>query len=519
LQRISERARRGYRLPCRTTPTGWWRAEFLERNSINKAAQAADQTQRMQELDALAEKSEGDTTLTLSDDDFIAWIGERDHLDSSAVLRLVTLCRRLLLSIRQLVGRWVRGLVRAWPRVARALVALLGERRAVRQSLVALVLNGSTSLIAGAVLGSVTATFTALPGLLVMVPAAIGLRGNVFSAFGNRLSTSIHTGTFELSTRRGGVVWQNIAASLCLTLGMSAVLAGLAKVVAVALGIPGTVSVLTLALVSIIGGLLASAVVLVAAVLLATLAVRFDWDLDNVTAPLVSTLGDVLTLPALWLASLLVSSPVVASVGGATLLVVAIGALVLGWRARDQILRRIVRESLPVLTLAALLSTLSGVAIEHRLASFAALPALLVLQPAFVSSAGALGGILSARLSSKLHLGIVDPRPWPGSDSRRDLVSVFLLGAPVFLFNAVGAHVVARALGEASPGLDAMVAASMIGGFFAVAFVVVVGYYGTIVSVTVGVDPDTYGIPIVTSSVDLVGAVALIATLDALGTI
>ena len=94
---------------------------------------------------------------------------------------------------------------------------------------------------------------------------------------------------------------------------------------------------------------------------------------------------------------------------------------------------------------------------------------------------------------------------------------MFLLGAPVFLFNAVGAHVVATLLGQASPGLGAMVAASMIGGTLAVGFVVVVGYYGTMAAVRIGVDPDTYGIPIVTLSVDFVGAVALITTITALG--
>ena len=53
-----------------------------------------------------------------------------------------------------------------------------------RQGLVALALNSSTSLVAGAMLGSLTATFERRPGLLVLVPAAIGLRGNVFGSLG-----------------------------------------------------------------------------------------------------------------------------------------------------------------------------------------------------------------------------------------------------------------------------------------------------------------------------------------------
>ncbi|MGH8901698.1 MAG: magnesium transporter [Egibacteraceae bacterium] len=393
---------------------------------------------------------------------------------------------------------------------------LLGGGDAARQSLIALVLNSSTSLVAGAVLGSITGTLEALPGLLVMVPAAIGLRGNIFSAFGNRVSTAIHTGTFELSAKRDGVLGQNTAASLCLTLSMSVALAALAKAVATFLGIPGTVSVVMLCMISVLGGVLASLPVLVAAVLLAAGSVRYGWDLDNVNAPLTSTLGDVLTIPALWLASLLVKDPAVSTVSGLGLIVVSALALASGWQSRLSILRRVVRESTPILIAGAGLSTLAGVAMEHRLAMFARFPALLVLVPAFVSSAGALGGILSARLGSKFHLGLVAAGPIPEPDVRRDAALVLLLGAPVFLFNAVGSHLVAGLLGQASPGLGAMVAASMIGGLFAVLFALAVAYYGTAASVAVGVDPDTYGTPIVTSAVDFAGAVALIATLSGL---
>ena len=62
-----------------------------------------------------------------------------------------------------------------------------------------------------------------------------------------------------------------------------------------------------------------------------------------------------------------------------------------------------------------------------------------------------------------------------------------------------------------------MVAVSLLGGVFAVLFVVAVAYYGTIAAVRFGADPDTYGIPLVTSSVDFVGALALIVVIVAVG--
>jgi mgtE-like transporter len=403
-------------------------------------------------------------------------------------------------------------------RLVARLRALLGpDTAAARQSLVALGLNSTTSLLAGAMLGSITATFAKFPGLLVLVPAAIGLRGNIFGTFGNRISTTIHAGTFRMSTRPESVLGQNVLAASSLTLVMSVVLAVLAKAVGVALGLSDTVSIGTLVVISVVGGVLASVVVLGATLGLSGGAVRYGWDLDNVNAPLVSTLGDVVTLPALWVATfatgvgLVTSSLAVAVVAG------AVAALVLTWRSRLEELRRIVRESLPVLVVAGTVSAMAGIVLEGRFSSFDRYPALLVLVPAHLSSAGALGGILSGRLSSKLVLGIVPLRGTPSREARLDILLVLLLAVPVYVFNAAGAHIVARALGEASPGLPQMIAASLSGGILAMVVVVVIAYYGSIASVRAGVDPDTYGIPVVSSTVDFVGAFTLTVAIATLG--
>jgi mgtE-like transporter len=385
-----------------------------------------------------------------------------------------------------------------------------------RQGLVALALNSSTSLVAGAILGSLTATFERHPGLLVLIPAAIGLRGNVFGSLGNRVSTSIHAGELQLRLRRSTVLGQNVLAAGALTLGMSLILVFLAALVSVGVGLGPTVGFADLALVSVGGGALASVPVLAATLGLAAGAVRFGWDLDNVTAPLVSTLGDVLTLPALYLATGLLGLGLVTTGVGWALAVVAIVALLAGARSSLPQLRRIVQTSIPVLVVAGLVSSLAGVALERRLTIFAALPALLILVPAHLSSAGALGGILSGRLSSQLLLGLAPPSALPSRGARRDLWFVAGLSVPVFVVNGVGAHVVAHLLGVASPGLGQLVAASLIGGMAAMLVVIVIAYYGTIVTVRLGIDPDTYGIPMVSSSVDLIGALTLVIAIAVL---
>src|SRR5438067_7319481 len=146
----------------------------------------------------------------------------------------------------------MRGLAR---RVGARLRALLGSDAAsVRQGLAALLVSSGGDLLAGLTLGAITGTLSELPGLLVLVPAAIGMRGNVFGALGSRLGTAIHTGTFSLSRRANTVVGQNVLAALALTMSISLVLAILAKAVAVGFGLAHSISIVDFVVISIVGG-------------------------------------------------------------------------------------------------------------------------------------------------------------------------------------------------------------------------------------------------------------------------
>ena len=240
------------------------------------------------------------------------------------------------------------------------------------------------------------------------MPGAIALRGNVFGAMGSRLGTAVHTGTFRLSGRIDGVVGQNLLGASVLTLALSVLLGLMARGTAIVFGIAPTMGVADFVVVSTVGGLLASVVVGAVSLGLAAGSVRFSWDLDNVTAPLVSTLGDLATVPALVLAAATLAdrSGLTAAVGG-VLGLVAVVALVAAWRTSLVDVRRIVRQSVPVLVAAGLLDLVAGVTIEKRLDDLLAAEALLVVLPAFLGTAGALGGILSSRLSTQFHLSLI----------------------------------------------------------------------------------------------------------------
>lgn len=396
--------------------------------------------------------------------------------------------------------------------------ALFGPGAAsARQSLGALGVSLCASLVAGLTLGSITDTLEELPGLLVLIPAAIGLRGTVFGALGARLGTAIHAGTFRLSTRPQTVLGQNVVAAGVLTLFASVALGILAKVVSLGLGSESTISVVDFVVISVIGGALSSVVVLVLTVVLAEGSVRRGWDPDNVTAPLVTASGDMVTLPSLVLATYLVGIPFVTPLIALVGVVGAGVAIVAGLRSRLTDTRRIVRQSVAVVVIAGVMSLIAGQALEQRLHHLARYPALLALVPPFLAAAGSIGGILSSRLTTKLHLGLLEPAAVPGRLARGDVIFAYGIGFPVFVGASLVADLAAALVDLRSPGIFEMTQVAMLGGLMATSFAVGVAYYGAVVSYSMGIDPDNVGIPLVTSALDLVGSMCFIMAVVLVG--
>jgi mgtE-like transporter len=406
---------------------------------------------------------------------------------------------------------------RPLPLAARFGAVLGPDAAGVGQSLVALAVGLLASLVAGLTLGSIAGTLEDLPGLLILVPAAIGLRGTVFGALGARLGTSIHAGTFRVTARADTVLGQNVLAAGVLTVFASVALAVLAKVVAVGFGLDESISVADFVVISVVGGLMSSAVVLVLTVLLAAGSVRFGWDPDNVTAPLVTATGDMVTLPALFVATWLAGIAVVTPVLAVTAALGGVVAVVAGLRSGLSLTRRILHESLLVVVGAGVLSLLAGHTLERRLDELAGYPALLALVPPFLAAAGALGGILSSRLTSKLHLGLLDPDAVPGRPARHDVLLTYVVSVPVFAGASLVADLAAALVDLRSPGAVEMLLVAMLGGFLATSFAVAIAYYGAVSSYRLGLDPDNVGIPLVTSSLDLVGAICFILAVVAVG--
>lgn len=390
------------------------------------------------------------------------------------------------------------------------------EASSIRNGAGALGVGLVATLVAGTVLGSARETLAASPGLLVLVPAAIGMRGSIFGALGARLSTGILTGEFTPEFSRNSFLGRQIEVATLLST-MTATLAGaLAWLVATGLGLP-SIPLVELVAVSIIGGLLSSIVLLGVTLWVARTANDRGWNMDDVAAPLITATGDLITLPALLIGALVLHAPTAADVTGIVGLVIAAVAAVLGWRHDHPVVRRTVRESLVVLSIAVTFQVVAGTVIESRVESFLAVPALLVLIPAFVAACGSLGGMLASRLSSKLHIGLIQPQTLPGQEARLDASLIALLGVAAFAGVGGVGWGAAHLIGLAPPSLAVLAGVALVGGAMALVLLIGVAYAAATMTYRFGLDPDNHGIPIVTAAMDLLGILCLIGAMAITG--
>ena len=226
-----------------------------------------------------------------------------------------------------------------------------------------------------------------------------------------------------------------------------------------------------------------------------------------------------MTVPSLWLAAHLANVDIVTPTLAGACGVVAVGLTVLAVRSRRQTLRKIVRESLGVHIIGGLVSIAAGIMIEKRLDAFITYPAVLVVIPPFLAMCGAVGGIFSARVSTKLHLGLVDASHFRLLAVVEDLAVAVALALPMFLALGASADVVGALAGLASPGALEMVEVILLAGGVSIAALLVIGYLGTVTTYRFGLDPDNFAIPVVTSTLDLLGAAAVILALVVVGVI
>ena len=176
---------------------------------------------------------------------------------------------------------------------------------AYREAAPALVASLVGGLFAGVVLGGMRAELRLVPGLLVVVPALLATRGNVYGSLGARLATALHQGLLDPAFEADERLVAAASAAMANGLLASGFAAVLAFFVLVALG-RAVADLGALVAVSLVAGFLSGVVLTLAVVGVVIVGFRRGYNPDALVGPLVTTTGDVFGLAFLVVAVRLV---------------------------------------------------------------------------------------------------------------------------------------------------------------------------------------------------------------------
>ncbi len=174
----------------------------------------------------------------------------------------------------------------------------------VKQSLPLLILCGFGAILTGTAFGSMSRIFQSIPGLIVVIPGVIAMRGNISTALGSRLGSAYHLGIIDIDNLWNDDLKQNILGSLILSMLVSSIIGVLAYITSVSLGIQ--VDFLKLLFIVLLGGFFSAVFLTMLTIIVIYLAFKKGYDPDNITGPALATFGDIITMLCIFASAYLV---------------------------------------------------------------------------------------------------------------------------------------------------------------------------------------------------------------------
>jgi len=174
----------------------------------------------------------------------------------------------------------------------------------------------------------------------------------------------------------------------------------------------------------------------------------------------------------------------------------------------DWTVRAITRATAPVLLPLTVVEIASGLVLGSFEAALLRSPTLLVLVPVTIGTAGNLGSVLAARLSTAFHLGTLAFSPGDDSLAGNALATV-ALALSVFPVVGIGAWLLTDLTVGARLAPETVLVISVVSGAALAVLAVVVTALATYAAYRYELDPDDVVIPVVTNVCDVLGVLVL----------
>jgi len=174
----------------------------------------------------------------------------------------------------------------------------------VKQSLPLIIFCGLGAIVAGSTLGVMTGLLETIPGLIVVIPAIIAIRGNISTALGSRLGSAYHLGIIDADNLWNEELKQNIIGSIILSFLVSIIIGILAYLTSFLLSVqPNALKLISIVL---IAGIISALILTMMTIGIIYLVFKRGYDPDNITGPALATFGDMVTMACIFGSAVLV---------------------------------------------------------------------------------------------------------------------------------------------------------------------------------------------------------------------
>ncbi|MDY1590664.1 MAG: magnesium transporter [Methanofastidiosum sp.] len=385
----------------------------------------------------------------------------------------------------------------------------------IKQSMFALIICAFADILAGIYLTKMIGFLILLPGTLTMLPAAIDMRGNIYASMGSRISTGLHTGEITPSLRGSKLIAENVHSSLIQTVVMATVIAFFAMIGGFFIG-NQTIGFVHLFFISLFASLFAAIGLILTTLLVSIFSFKKGLDPDNVSSPLIASIGDILNVASLFAIGIISFSLSKGFMLFSSLIISGIIIIFSLFSVRNSYYaKKILKESMAFLAICAFLSTIAGSLLDKNLELIGIFPLLFVLSPLFNAENGNIGSILSARISTSFHLGQAEITFLPKLKILKEFFNTFVITIILFPLLAIIAFVMSTLLGIPQMAFFVILKVSIFVAIISSFAIMLTSYYLTYFSVRTNIDPDNVVIPLLTSVMDIasVSILILVATI------
>ncbi len=164
-----------------------------------------------------------------------------------------------------------------------------------KESTPVILMTTLAEIFAGLILAKSEELILLIPGLIIIIPGMMESRGNIVTSLSQRMGTSVHLGIVKWEYGINKEITTNFYATMILNILVALIMGILGYVSAVFLGIEH-ISLLGFVVATMFMALIMGFILTILTIITVLASHKFKLDPDNVTVPIVATLGDIATV-------------------------------------------------------------------------------------------------------------------------------------------------------------------------------------------------------------------------------